>query len=441
MCAIAGSPIKDETERMLQMMRHRAPDDTGIVNDRTYAVGMGRLKILDLTSPDLCPATDEELTLVFNGEIYNYVELREELKKLGHTFKTTGDTEVLLKAYREWGEDCLDRLNGMFAFAIYDGKSLFFARDIAGEKPLYYTIPGDGIVRFASEAKALGFAGREFPPGHKARFSLETKEWRLEPWWTFTPTERDIDLESAVEELDRLLESSIQLRTRADVPYGLYFSGGIDSTLISTYHDFAYRFTYTDGDYREEFKAVFPKILWHLDFPVSTFSPFGLWKLAEEARRQGVKVVLSGEGADELFGGYVRYVPNEFNRLGQKRFPSYGGIFPWRDMLWEEFNGNMRELLRMGDRMASAWGVENRCPFLDRRIIEFAFSLPQELKIRGFETKIILRELIKKRMPSYRFEEKHGLYCAVNEWLGVPEEGFGKETYKKYQEEIWKSFA
>ncbi len=110
-------------------------------------------------------------------------------------------------------------------------------------------------------------------------------------------------------------------------------------------------------------------------------------------------------------------------------------------MLWEEFNGNLRELLRMGDRMTSAWGIENRCPFLDRRIIEFAFSLPMELKIKEFETKLILSELLRKRMPEYKFQEKHGLYCSVNTWLDVPEEGFGKSTYRKHQEELWKGFV
>jgi len=441
MCAIAGAPSQEEVTRMLSVMKHRAPDDSGIVADGTYAMGMGRLKIIDLVSNGLCPVRDGSLVLTFNGEIYNYLELREELERLGHAFQTKSDTEVLLEAYKEWGEECLDKLNGMFAFAIYDGESLFLARDIAGEKPLYYAEGGDGSFRFASEAKALNFACQELLPAHTARYSFATRTLVIRKWWAFVPHERDISLEDAVNELDLLLQNAVTIRTRSDVDYGLYFSSGIDSTLISTYHDFKHRFTYKDGDYAQEFKEIFPKILWHLDYPVSTFSPFGLWKLAEQARNEDVKVILSGEGADELFGGYVRYVPNEFNRLARKRFPSYTGLFPYRDMLWEEFNGNMRELLRMGDRMASAWGIENRCPFLDRRIIEFAFSLPQELKISGFETKIVLRELLKRRMPDYAFEEKQGLFCAVNEWLGVPEEGFGKESYKKYQQEIWKGFV
>lgn len=440
MCSIAGSHSKKETLKMLKMLAHRAPDDLGIIDDAPYVIGMGRLKILDLESGGLCPIVDKDLTLVFNGEIYNYIELREELRALGYTFKTTGDSEVLLKAYRAWGEDCLNKFNGMFAFAIYDGKSIFLARDIAGEKPLYYSLRDDGQLRFASEAKALAFDCKELPPAHCARYTLTTKEFSIRPWWNFTPYEQDISFEDAVVEVDRLLTDSVRLRTRSDVRYGLYFSGGVDSTLISTYHDFPHHFRYTDKNYAHEFKEVFPKILWHLDYPVETFSPFGLWMLAAEAHSHGVRVVLSGEGADELFGGYVRYIPNEFNRLGRQQFPSYSGLFPYRDMLWSEFNGNMRELLRMGDRMASAWGIENRCPFLDRRIIEFAFSLPMEHKIKGFETKRILREILARRKPDYQFEEKQGLFCSVNAWLGVPNEGFDKKTYREHQQNIWKTF-
>ena len=130
MCSISGG-TKEEVEKMLSVMKHRAPDDSGIIDDGQFAIGMGRLKILDLDSPNVCPIIDGNLVLTFNGEIFNYVELREELIQLGYVFNTTSDSEVLLKAYKEWGEDCLDKLNGMFAFAIYDGKQVFLARDIA----------------------------------------------------------------------------------------------------------------------------------------------------------------------------------------------------------------------------------------------------------------------------------------------------------------------
>ena len=151
-----------------------------------------------------------------------------------------------------------------------------------------------------------------------------------------------------------------------------------------------------------------------------------------------MKVVLSGEGADELFGGYVRYTPNALNYEAQKRFPSYKGMFPYKgDLGWEDFNNKMRGLLRMGDRMASAHGIENRCPFLDRRIIEFAFSLPPELKACGFDTKIILRRILARRKPEYKEIEKVGLYCSVNKWLGVDDK-LDKKVYLEKQEECLK---
>src|SRR3990167_7586779 len=225
MCSIAGASTKAEVEQMLSVMKHRAPDDSGIV-DGAFVMGMGRLKILDLDSPNLCPVTDGNLVLSFNGEIYNYLELREELIKLGHEFHTESDSEVLLKAYKQWGTECLDKFNGMFAFAIYDGKTIFLARDIAGEKPLYYR---KTPFAFASEAKALGKC-IEFPPAHYGIW--DGRQLDLHRYW-FPPEEREVDLPTAVGELDVLLQSAVQMRTRAHVPYGLYKSGGIDSTLIS----------------------------------------------------------------------------------------------------------------------------------------------------------------------------------------------------------------
>ena len=160
------------------------------------------------------------------------------------------------------------------------------------------------------------------------------------------------------------------------------------------------------------------------------------------AYNKGVKVVLSGEGADELFGGYIRYLPETLNREAQERYPSYKSMFPYKKDInqlgWDEFNGNLRELLRMGDRMTSAFGIENRCPFLDRRIIEFAFSLSPEQKIQGLDTKKILRKILKKRVPEYKEVEKHGLYCSVNKWLGVSDK-LDKYTYKLYQQNLWKN--
>lgn len=435
MCSIAGSKNKKEVGTMLQVMRYRGPDGEGIADHGIFAIGTGRLAIIDLTSKGLCPYREDNYTITFNGEIYNYQELRKELEQKGWIFTTNSDTEVLLKSYREWGVKCLNKFNGMFAFAIYDGKKIFLARDIAGEKPLYYT---KRPFRFASEAKALGFDCEEFPTASYGIYDF--KKLVIKPYWRLQ--QRDINLKTAEEELEWLLEDSVKLRTRSDVPYGLYYSGGIDSSLLATFHDFRYIFTYRDANYAKEFKRIFPKILWHLDHPIESFSPFGLWKLAEMASRK-VKVVLSGEGADELFGGYVRYVVPEFNYQARKRFPSYPLMFTPAQSVqesgWNEFNGNLRTLLRMGDRMSSAFGLENRCPFLDKRIIEFAFSLPNELKIQGCDTKVILQNILRRRNPSYRHIEKKGLFCSVNKWIGS-NNIFDKKDYMKLQFDIYERF-
>lgn len=431
MCSIAGAPVG--VYSMLQKMKHRSPNGMNIINSDGYEIGMGRLAIVDL-SPVPYPFVYKDIILTFNGEIYNYLELKEELTKLGHVFETNSDTEVLAHAFYEWGEDCLDKLNGMFAFAIKQGRKIFLARDIAGEKPLYFSVKP---FTFASEAKALKAKKYyELPAAHKMWFDLDAQSFMIRPWWEFK--RREIDLDTAEDELSMLLDHSIYLRTRADVPYGLYLSGGVDSTLISTYHNFEHTFTYEDGNYAQEFKRVFPAIVYHLDEPIDSFSPFGLWKLAEQANRKGVKVVLSGEGADELFGGYVRYVPNALNVKAHIEFPSYKNMFPIsnQDLGWIDFNGKMKGLLRMGDRMASAWGIENRCPFLDRRIIEFAFSLPPNLRAYGYDTKIILRNILERRKQDYVPQEKHGLYCSVNKWLGENDK-LDKTVYMQYQHKLW----
>jgi len=435
MCSIAGSYHYAETEKMLLMMKHRAPDGMSIIEQEGFYIGMGRLAIIDLKSTGLSPYEEDGFVLSFNGEIYNYIELREELGKLGWDFRTGSDIEVCLKAYRQWGPDCLQKFNGMFAFTVIHNEMIFLARDIAGEKPLYYDLDRDHNFSFASEAKALGLSCLELPPAHYATYQLNSSNGlEFHKYWE----PEKIEISDPERELEVLLEDAVKIRTQSDVPYGLYLSGGVDSTLISTFHNFEHTFTYQDKDYQEEFLEKFPKILWHLDYPISSFSAFGLYKLAEEASKK-VKVVLSGEGADELFGGYVRYIQPHFNSLAQKKFPSYRSMFqPAKNVQQsglEEFNGNLRELLRMGDRMASAFSIENRCPFLDKRIINFAFSLPEEYKINGLNTKVILNRILKKRKPDYKEIEKQGMYCSVNNWLGESDP-LDKKMYTTYQHEI-----
>lgn len=483
MCSIAGiinGKDAGAVRRMIATMGHRAPDEEGFFEDGPVALGMGRLKIIDLASPGLAPYREDEFTLAYNGEIYNYLELKKELRAKGWRFTTTSDTEVLLKSWREWGYKMFDRLNGMYAIALYDSrrKKLILARDIAGEKPLYYAKHGD-FFAFASEAKAFEgvFPLRpredeffdafqhchlntlwkdvyELPAAHYLELHVQSGKSVLRPHWEFRP--RRITLKTADEELEDLLENAVKIRTRSDVPYGLYYSRGIDSSLISKLFDFKKKFYFDDTqNWKADFFKKLERIVWHLDFPVGSLSSYPLWKLAEKASKE-VKVVLSGEGADEVFGGYVRYLPVAREWELQQEFPSYKYLFnryypahldgfaritarneniefvkeqirPYFEMFEDPINAMgfadfklvMPSLLQMGDRMAGAFGLENRCPYLDRRVIEFGFSLPPELKISGLEQKIMLRRILKKRgMLLPLRQEKKGLTIRFNTWFG-----------------------
>lgn len=499
MCSIAGTTSSGIGE-MINTMRHRSPDDVGFYDDEYIKLGMGRLKILDLISEGLCPYHEDNLVLCYNGEIYNYIELRKDLEKLGWKFRTSSDIEVLMKAWREWELQMFEKLNGMFAFALYDKQKrrILLARDIAGEKPLYYYAKGRDFV-FASEAKAFRSAVplryeanssfeafqhclsstlwediQEVPPAHYLIYDLQNYQITLKPYWEFEP--RPIDLKNVQEELEALLEDAVKIRTRSDVPYGLYFSGGIDSTLLSVMHEFEYKFFFDDKlEWKEDFSAKIGSIVWHLDFPVGSLSSYPLWKLAEWASHK-VKVVLSGEGADELFGGYVRYLPIAREWEMRKMYPSYDFLFnkysssyldgftkisarntnldlvrsflkphferfddPINAMGFADFKLILPSLLQMGDRMAGAFGIENRCPFLDRRIVELAFSLPPEMKINGLEQKGILRRILEKRgLCEPLKNEKKGLTILFNQWLGRND--WDRNLYFQLLKEKWMEY-
>lgn len=500
MCSIGGIIHGSGIEKMIDIQKHRAPDSFGFYKDDDIELGMGRLKILDLSSPGLCPYQEDQFVLSYNGEIYNYIELKEELRAHGWKFRTTSDTEVLLKSWRQWGVGMFDKLNGMFAIALYDKrkKQLLLARDIAGEKPLYYYQRG-ALFAFTSEAKALqGVVPLEsrqdrffeafqhvhgetlwkhvhaLPPAHYLLYDLAKDTYAIKEYWDFKP--RNIRTETALEELEELLEDAVRIRTRSDVPYSLYYSGGIDSSLISTFHDFREKFFFDNTlDWKDDFFTTIDKIVWHLDFPVGSLSSYPLWKLASWASEK-VKVVLSGEGADEIFGGYVRYLPVAREWELRTHFPSYNTYLfakyfryfsyldafaaltarnddiefvretlrpyferfedPITAMGYADFKLIMPSLLQMGDRMAGAFGIENRCPFLDRRIIEFGFSLPPELKINGLEQKIMLRRLLEKRGLLEPLQgEKKGLTIVFNQWFGKKD--WDRGAYFDFLKEGW----
>jgi asparagine synthase (glutamine-hydrolysing) len=378
MCGIVGvvsrEPI-DPTriDRLRDSMRHRGPDDAGswLSSDRRVALGHRRLAIIDLSPGGHQPMSDPTGTVwvTFNGEIYNYLELRRELEAKGHPFRTASDTEVLLAAYREWGTDCVGRFNGMFAFGLYDAakERLFLARDRAGEKPLFYR-QEPGLFAFASELKALmadpdcprtldllafehyltygyvpgsmcilrGFA--KLPQGHALTYDLRTESLSVWPYWTLPQPSKEPyrSPEELLEELEGLLLDSVRMRMIADVPVGIMLSGGVDSSLVTAMAarassrpvktftiSFPGHAAYDEAPYARLVARHFgtehvdlaaepavidllPDLARQYDEPLADSSMIPTFLVSRQIRAHAT-VALGGDGGDELFGGYPHY--------------------------------------------------------------------------------------------------------------------------------------
>ena len=503
MCSISGVINGDlkTLKKMISTQSHRAPDDQGVFVENNIFIGMGRLKIIDLKSENLCTYIDDDIVVSYNGEIYNYIELKKELIKLKWKFKTNSDLEVLVKSWKQWGFKIFEKLNGMFAFCIYEKKKkrLILSRDIAGEKPLYYSKVGKKFY-FSSEAKAIVSVCNnelsrdnkiykafqhcinetlwknvfQLPAANYLVFNLNTLQFKTKEYWTFKPIK--IDLKEPDEQFSELLENSIKIRLRSDVKFALYYSKGMDSSLISTFYEFKNKFFFNDQkNWKADFLKKFKKISYHLDVPVGSLSSYPLWKLAERAKKSKAKVVISGEGADELFGGYTRYLPVSQEWELKNKFTSYQYLFnkfydeyidsfakitsrnddielvkqtikphfekfddPINAMGYSDFKIVMPSLLQMGDRMAAAHGIENRCPFLDRNLIEFAFSLPHYLKIKNLEQKLLIRNLLmKKNFFSPLKLQKKGLTITFNKWFNISD--WSRDYYFNMLNENWKA--
>lgn len=373
MCGIAGvlnlnpaPPVElDELRRMLTVLRHRGPDGFGLYRDAHVGLGNARLSIIDLSGGDQ-PIGNEDGTLwiVFNGEIFNYIELRAELEARGHAFTTHCDTEVILHLYEDKGPACLNQLNGQFAIAIWDTRrqELFLARDRLGVRPLFYTFHQNRLL-FGSEVKALLAAGarvelspealdqvftywsvqaprtifdnvQQLPPGHY--LLARHGQLNFRPYWTLafsreTQARSPQDYQS---ELEDLLIDATRLRLRADVPVGAYLSGGLDSAITAaivrqhagvTLETFSIAFSNPEFDESEfqqamarelgtqhhvvmatdqEIGQVFPDVIWHTETPLLRTGPAPMFLLSRLVNGHGLKVVLTGEGADEFLGGY-----------------------------------------------------------------------------------------------------------------------------------------
>ena len=529
-----------------------------------------RLAIIDLSEAGHMPMVSQngDLVITFNGEIYNYVELRAELRAKGYSFRSSTDTEVLLAAYEAWGTKCLDHLNGMFAFAIWDEirQILFAARDRFGEKPFYYfEDTGDGLFLFASEIKALFASGlvrpepnqksifrylahseldvggatlfegvSELPPAHALIYSRAENSLKTWRYWDLDP-EAEVRMASDqayAEKMLELLSDSVRMRLRSDVQLGSSLSGGLDSSTLvcllarelggNPPKTFSARFAdarYDEGRHISRIiewtgvqnHSVYPDprrlpeeiecVTWHQDLPFLSTSVYAQWNVMRLALQEGVTVLLDGQGADETLAGYHPYFGSYYRELlrklrwlelwnsilsyvgehGSRALPvilyyflpiKIGSIFkrlmkpsgistefarewgtppavrtrkfksPLKNSLYETMTRTLLPaLLRVCDRNSMAFSREVRLPFLDHRLVEFLFAVPNDQKIRKSSTKVILRNAIRNLVPEETRLRKDKLGYAPPEdnWLRGPLRPWIQELFesRRFLEREW----
>ena len=540
MCGFAGFVGEVENreqvlENMIDTIIHRGPDSSGKFVDEDAALGFRRLSIIDLSESGDQPLYNEDRSkvLVFNGEIYNYQELREELIQAGHTFVSNTDSETLIHGYEQWGEELVYRLRGMYAFAIWDQKAkrLFSARDIFGIKPLYYA-QMNGTLMFGSEIKsflehpkfdkvfnedALGnYLSFQFVPTNETFFKgvfcvqpghyfvyengkMTIKRY-FEPNFTGDTTK---SFEEVVDDIEKVMKESVEMHKISDVEVASYLSSGVDSSYLTYLGQVDRTFTvgFDEGKYSEiqdakEFaasinmkndtKVITPQEYWdnlsdiqyYMDEPVADPAAIALYFLSQEAAKK-VKVVLSGEGSDELFGGYNIYceplehtsfnkIPMPIRRMlgnfaerclprgmkGRGFLMRHGktleeryfaeanrilkkgckpGIQKVTAPLYERVKDKdsvtkmqyvdmhlwlVHDILMKGDKMGMANSLEVRVPFLDKKVLELAQTLPLHYKVRAPKTKVALRGAAEKVIRSKTAEKKKlGFPIPIRVWL------------------------
>ena len=513
----AGDVKKASLEAMLSCLSRRGPDDKGFTHFDGAIIGQTRLSIVDIAGGHQ-PMHDnsQPFTIVFNGEIYGYKELRVNLEKRGHKFSTGSDTEVVLKAYTEYGKDCIHHMDGMFAFAIWDEKKkeLFIARDRFGKKPFYYTWIGDTFLG-ASEIKTIFASGlvkgkidplaidnylqlMYIPPWKTVYSNIHTllsahagivKSGKLETWeyWQLENNPIDISYGNAKEEIKRLFDEAVKKRMVADVEIGSLLSGGVDSTLVTAYaqkyatrplktFSVGYENYINELPYAEqaskkigtdhytlqaksELTHELKKVIEYMDEPHADSSNLSQHLISELASSK-VKVAMSGDGADELFMGYgwywkywnTRKIIHLKNMLFSSQFKEhlkYVAVFSKKDRseLWKNSSflsddiekrsvGKIRandakqinffdlttylpgQLLTKIDRTSMMHSLEIRSPFLDYKLAEFVYNLPQKYKVDKKSGKIILKDILCEIMPKdFVYRRKQGFGAPVKEWL------------------------
>lgn len=565
MCAIAGILKYDQRERversrlesMTEVQRHRGPDGEGLWIDGPVGLAHRRLAIIDVAGGHQ-PMTNEDDSawIVFNGEIYNHVALRGEMKRAGHRYRTKSDTETILHLYEEYGSNCVDRLQGMFAFAIWDRRQrrLLLARDRLGIKPLYYACT-DRELLFASEIKGIVASGAlkvafneailpeflanryvagtetfyrgisKLLPGHLMEWSAD-RGLRIQRYWhpPQEPSDNVLPLAEQANQLRTSIQQAVRSHLMSDVPLGLFLSGGLDSSGLAALmapmmpqpvKTFSVGFAEREANELryarlvaqaigaehhevlvspEQFMQALPKLIWHEDEPIAFPSSVPLYFVSRLASRH-VKVVLTGEGADELFLGYdYRYRVTAWNdRIGRlywngiPRFlrrriagsltrlpvpiqryasrtalayePGPRGLFfdnfsvfpeslqrsllcdqralmahdPYTEGLryWKEHRGTLLErmsyadiathlveLLMKQDQMSMAASLESRVPYLDHQLVEQAMEIPGGQRLRGWQTKVVLRQALRDLVPpEILTRSKMGFPVPFGSWM------------------------
>ena len=557
MCGINGIISKSknkekEIKKMNDRIKHRGPESEGTYIDDDIALGHRRLAIIDLATGDQpIYNEDENLVIVFNGEIYNYKEIKKELKN--HTFKTNSDTETLIHGYEEWGKNLLNKLRGMFALAIYDKnkKELFIARDHFGIKPLYY-YKNDKCILFSSEIKAfldhpefkkelneemlgayLTFSFVPGPktlfknvyklePGHYMTINTETKEYTINQYFDMKFSNTDKSFEEISEEISKTMKESVKYHLISDVEVGSFLSSGVDSSYLVSLAkpDKTYTVGFTNKKYseidnakdlcnklginntssiitKEEYMKALKKVYYHLDEPTTDACSIAVYFLSELASKD-VKVVLSGEGADEFFGGYNSYDDNPYTKLpliirkiiasickllpknkytnylirrGKSLEESYASVnrnfyddelknilkndnyLKNQDILKNTYNKYKDEneinkklaidikywlpdnIFNIVDKMTMAFSIESRVPFTDIEVFKISSKLNQNYKIRNGMTKAALREAAKKDIPNESYKKKKlGFPVPVREW--IKDDDFYEEIKKSFTSDI-----
>ena len=526
MCGIVGFNFKNENilETATEKLKHRGPDSFGYFSDNYVSLGHRRLKILDLSENASQPMERLHYVMIFNGEIYNFKEIKNKLKE--YKFYSNSDTEVAIYAFDKWKEKCLDLFNGIFAFSVYDKteKKLFLARDRFGIKPLYYINNKDEMI-FGSEIKALISFLKEkkidipglnqyftfrftfgektlvdgiksFLPGHFMVYNLENK--KIEKYTRYYQNETQLrntsDFSSIVKQLRTLVDQAVRRQMVSDVPVACLLSGGIDSSIIAALakkydpdlNTFSIGFDTTNelpyaklaaeafetNHHEFEIKKdgileILDDFIYYMDEPVGDAGFLPIFVLSKHVKKHN-SVVLSGDGADEIFCGYDRYkmyhygmklrkfVPFDFNieilkrlrkikkvndsssffevikmfekdeleLLGLKEFNAE----PYWKELYDEplLNAEVfdietllpNDFFMKSDKMSSAFGLEQRIPYLDHELVEFAFSIPLKYKLKGWNEKYILKEAFKDIIPKPILKRrKHGFDVPIDYWF------------------------